>query len=89
MSTGHGVPREGLAAGLIRAWNAAGALKASSTIRVKLSVRLLQLSFREFSEGQFWRLAMRLSDARLRWAKTKMLYSNHRLPPWSNEDVTP
>jgi len=34
-------------------------------------------------------LAMRLSEARLRRCQTKMLYTNHRLPPWLTEDATP
>jgi hypothetical protein len=33
-------------------------------------------------------LTMRLSDAGLRQRKTKLLYSNHRLPPWLTEDDT-
>ena len=33
-------------------------------------------------------LEMRLSDARLRGRKTKLLYFNHRLPPWLTEDAT-
>src|SRR5882757_7616096 len=32
---------------------------------------------------------MRLSDARLRRRQRKILYLNHRLPPWLNEDATP
>jgi hypothetical protein len=32
---------------------------------------------------------MRLSDAQVRWGKTKLLYLNHRLPPWLTEDATP
>jgi hypothetical protein len=32
---------------------------------------------------------MRLSDARARRKKTKLIYLNHRLPPWLNEDDTP
>jgi len=31
---------------------------------------------------------MRLSDAGLRRRQTKMLYPNHRLPPWITEDAT-
>jgi hypothetical protein len=31
---------------------------------------------------------MRLSDARLRRLKTKLIYPDHRLPPWLNEDAT-
>src|SRR5258708_1645932 len=34
-------------------------------------------------------LTMRLSDAGLRHRQTKMLYPNHRLPPWLTEDTTP
>jgi len=34
-------------------------------------------------------LTMRLSDAGLRQRQTKALYSNHRLPPWRNEDAAP
>jgi hypothetical protein len=30
-----------------------------------------------------------LSDARLRRLKAKLIYPNHRLPPWPNEDATP
>jgi hypothetical protein len=81
--------REGLAAGLIRARDAAGALKASSTIRVNLSARFLQGRFGKFNCGQFWRLTMRLSDAGLRRRKTKLIYPNHRLPPWLTGDATP
>src|SRR5580658_10059733 len=32
---------------------------------------------------------MRLSDAGLRQRPTKLLYPNHRLPPWLIEDATP
>jgi hypothetical protein len=32
---------------------------------------------------------MRLSDAGLRQRQTKLLYSNHRSPPWLKEDRTP
>jgi hypothetical protein len=32
-------------------------------------------------------LTMRLSDAGVR--QTKMLYANHRPPPWLTEDTTP
>jgi len=32
---------------------------------------------------------MRLSDAGLRRPKTKLIYPNHRLPPWLTEDNTP
>jgi hypothetical protein len=35
------------------------------------------------------RLTMRLNDARLRQRQTKLLYPNHRLPPWLTEDDTP
>ena len=31
---------------------------------------------------------MRLSDAGLRRRQTKLIYPNHRLPPWSTEDDT-
>jgi hypothetical protein len=78
VSTRHRVPREGFTAGFIRAWNAAGALKASSTIRVELSVRFLQRDLGKFSHGKFWRLTMRLSDAGLRRRPTKLIYPNHR-----------
>ena len=30
---------------------------------------------------------MRLSDARVRRRKTKLIYPNHRLPPWLTEDA--
>jgi hypothetical protein len=30
---------------------------------------------------------MRLSDAGLRQRKTKLIYPDHRLPPWLNEDA--
>jgi hypothetical protein len=30
-----------------------------------------------------------LSDARVRRRITKLLYLNHRSPPWLNEDATP
>lgn len=82
VSTGDRMARKGLAAGPIRAWNAAGALKASSTVRVKLSVRV-QLGFREFSHGQFWRLTMRLRGKRVRCRESKLLYLNHRASPSS------
>jgi hypothetical protein len=32
---------------------------------------------------------MRLSDARLRRRQTKLLYPNHRSPPWLTEAATP
>jgi hypothetical protein len=41
------------------------------------------------SKGRRCQLAMRLSDARLRRLKAKLIYPNHRLPPWPNEDATP
>jgi hypothetical protein len=31
---------------------------------------------------------MRLSDAGLRRTKTKLIYPNHRFPPWPTEDAT-
>jgi hypothetical protein len=31
---------------------------------------------------------MRLSDARLRRRPAKLIYVNHRLPPWLTEDVS-
>ena len=31
---------------------------------------------------------MRLSDAGLRQRQTKLIYPNHRLPPWLTEDAT-
>jgi len=31
---------------------------------------------------------MRLSDTGLRQRPTKLIYLNHRLPPWPNEDAT-
>jgi len=31
---------------------------------------------------------MRLSDAGLRRRQTKLIYPNHRLPPWLTEDAT-
>jgi len=34
-------------------------------------------------------LTMRLGDAGLRQPKSTLLYLNHRLPPWLNEDDTP
>jgi hypothetical protein len=33
-------------------------------------------------------LTMRLSDAGLRQRQTKLIYPNHRLPPWLTEDAT-
>ena len=33
-------------------------------------------------------LTMRLSDAGMRRRKTKLIYPNHRLPPWPTEDAT-
>jgi hypothetical protein len=32
---------------------------------------------------------MRLSDAGLRCRPTKLIYTNHRLPPWPNGDAAP
>jgi hypothetical protein len=32
---------------------------------------------------------MRLSDARLRRPKPKLIYVNHRLPHWPTEDASP
>ncbi len=32
---------------------------------------------------------MRLSDAGLRYRQTKLVYPDHRLLPWPNEDATP
>jgi hypothetical protein len=32
---------------------------------------------------------MRLSDARLRRRQTKLVYLNHRLPPWVTEATSP
>ncbi len=87
VSAGDRMLREGLAAGLIQAWNPTCALKASSTIRVKLSVRPRQLGFGKFSHGQFFRLTSRLSDAGLRCRPTKLIYPNHRPPPWTTEDT--
>jgi hypothetical protein len=34
-------------------------------------------------------LTMRLSDAGMRRRQTKLIYPNHRLPPWLTEDATP
>jgi hypothetical protein len=34
-------------------------------------------------------LEMRLSDAGLRRRQTKLVYLNHRLPPWLTEDASP
>jgi hypothetical protein len=34
-------------------------------------------------------LTMRLSDARVRSRQTKLIYPNHRLPPWLIEDTNP
>jgi hypothetical protein len=44
--------------------------------------------FHETSRARFatCRLTMRLSDARLRRLQTKLIYPNHRLPPWLNGD---
>jgi hypothetical protein len=33
-------------------------------------------------------LTIRLSDARVRRRKTKLIYPDHRLPPWLTEDAT-
>jgi hypothetical protein len=33
------------------------------------------------------RLTMRLSDAGLRRRQTELIYADHRLPPWLNEDA--
>src|ERR1700722_7073819 len=35
------------------------------------------------------RLTIRLSDAGLRRHPTKLIYPNHRLPPWLTEDAAP
>ena len=35
-----------------------------------------------------WRLTIRLSDARLRRQQSKLIYPNHRLPPWPTEAAT-
>ena len=35
------------------------------------------------------RLTMRLSDARLRRRKTKLVYPNHRFPPWLSRSYNP
>jgi hypothetical protein len=32
---------------------------------------------------------MRLSDARVRRHQTKLIYPDHRLPPWLTENDTP
>ena len=85
--TGRGVPREYLAARFIRARNAAGALKASSTVSVKWAGRVLQLGLGESSHSQFRRLTMRLSDAGLRQRPTKLIYPDHRPSPWLTEVV--
>jgi hypothetical protein len=34
-------------------------------------------------------LTMRLIDAGLRRQPTKLIYADHRLPPWLTEDATP
>ena len=34
------------------------------------------------------RITMRLSDAGLRQRQTKLIYPNHRSPPWLTEDAT-
>ena len=88
MSTGHRVPREGVAARLIGARNAASALKASSTIRVSLCVRFSQLGLGKFSHGQFWCLTMRLSDTRWRCRQSKLL-NPHPQPPWIFTEAVP
>src|SRR5258708_2066936 len=36
-----------------------------------------------------WHITMRLSDAGLRCQPTKLIYPNHRFPPWLTEDSTP
>jgi hypothetical protein len=38
--------------------------------------------------ARIWPLTMRLSDAGLRRRAAKLLYRDHRLPPWLNEDDT-
>src|SRR6202522_2328377 len=43
------------------------------------------MNFRSISSGITWILTMRLSDARLRCRQTKLIYPNHRPPPWPNE----
>ena len=35
------------------------------------------------------RLTMRSSDAGLHRPKSKLIYANHRLPPWLTENATP
>jgi hypothetical protein len=36
---------------------------------------------------QIWRLTIRLSDAGLHQRQMKVLYPNHRFPPWLTEDA--
>jgi uncharacterized DUF497 family protein len=38
-------------------------------------------------KGSIWHITMRLSDAGLRRRKTKLIFLNHRLLPWPNEDA--
>src|SRR5450631_1079564 len=41
------------------------------------------------AEARRFRLTIRLSDARLRRRKTKLIYPDHRPTPWLTEDDTP
>lgn len=46
--------------------------------------------FRDGSQalrGLHRNLTMRLSDAGVRQRRTKLIYTNHRLPPWPTEDA--
>src|SRR3984885_12383170 len=45
------------------------------------------MNFRSISSGITWILTMRLSDAGLRRRNTKLIYPNHRPPPWLTEDA--
>ena len=42
-----------------------------------------------FTVTSIYRLTMRLSDAGLRCPQSKLIYTDHRSPPWLNEDVAP
>ncbi len=51
----------------------------------KFSLRLIVTGSRRIN----FRLTMRLSDAGLRGPKAKLVYPDHRLPPWLTEDAAP
>jgi len=68
------------------------ALTATSRApHVRISIRVYRFAFMNPAKPiipEPVRLTMRLSDARLRRHPTKLLYPDHRLPPWPTEDDT-